>query len=682
MADPLSNLSELNGSNGFSINGSGTDSSGNSVSSAGDVNADGIADLIIGAPGNGKSYVVFGSSSGFSTTLDLSNLNGSNGFSINGGVSDFFGGSVSNAGDVNGDGTSDLIIGASGAALGAGKSYVVFGSSNGFSAQLDISNLNGSNGFAINGINGRNSDGVSDSSGKSVSTAGDVNADGISDLIIGASGAASGAGQSYVVFGSSNGFSPTLDLSNLNGSNGFAINGSGTDSSGNSVSSAGDVNGDEISDLIIGAPGNGKSYVVFGNSSGFSASFDLSSLNGSNGFVVNGSATDLSGASVRNGGDVNNDGISDLIIGAYNAASGAGNSYVVFGKSSGFSASLDLSTLDGSNGFAITGINGNDASGYSVSSAGDVNDDGISDLIIGAPFASEFAGQSYVLFGSSNGFSAQLDLSNLDPTKGFAINGINANDSSGISVSAAGDINNDGADDLIIGATGANAGAGSSYVVFGTPQPQPEPEPEPKPQPQVIFNLSTLNGSNGFAINGSGTDSSGNSVSSAGDVNADGIADLIIGAPGNGKSYVVFGSSSGFSTTLDLSTLDGSNGFSINGGVSDFFGGSVSNAGDVNGDGTSDLIIGASGAALGAGKSYVVFGSSNGFSAQLDISNLNGSNGFAINGINGRNSDGVSDSSGKSVSTAGDVNADGISDLIIGASAAASGAGQSYVVFG
>ncbi|MEA5504837.1 integrin alpha, partial [Halotia wernerae UHCC 0503] len=230
-----------------------------------------------------------------------------------------------------------------------------------------------------------------------------------------------------------------LNLSDLNGSNGFVINGiNAGDYSGTSVSSAGDINGDGFDDLIIGAPlaspnGQvmaGESYVVFGSSSDFVTSLDLSSLDGSNGFVINGIAG-LSGTSVSGAGDINSDGIDDLIIGApfarRNEQRSHGESYVVFGSSSDFGASLNLSSLDGSNGFVINGIDAGDISGYSVSGAGDINDDGIDDLIIGAQFADpngqDSAGSSYVVFGRSSDFGASFDLSSLDGSNGFVING-------------------------------------------------------------------------------------------------------------------------------------------------------------------------------------------------------------------------------------------------------------------
>ena len=502
-----------------------------------------------------------------------------------------------------------------------------------FPAEFNLSSLDGTNGFVIKGIN------EGDYSGNSVSSAGDVNGDGIDDVIIGAYNAdpngTSGAGESYVVFGSKNGFAESIDLAALDGTNGFVIKGIGeSDYSGTSVSSAGDVNGDGIDDVIIGADyadpngtsNAGESYVVFGSDDGFAKSIDLAALDGTNGFVLKGiDEGDRSGYAVNSAGDVNNDGIDDLIIGAFEAAPDgnnyAGESYVVFGSNDGFAASFDLAALDGTNGFVLRGINEGDYSGFSVNSAGDVNGDGIDDLIIGGygadPNGNNYAGESYVVFGSESGFDESIDLAALDGTNGFVIKGINEDDYSGFSVSSAGDVNGDGIDDVIIGAPLANPNdnnrAGESYIVFGSERGFDE-----------SIDLAVLDGTNGFVIKGIDEgDFSGVSVNSAGDVNGDGIDDLIIGAYGAdtngdndnrvGESYVVFGSESGFDESIDLATLDGTNGFVLKGiNEGDRSGFSVSGAGDVNGDGIDDVIIGAFTASpngnYSAGESYVVFG--------------------------------------------------------------------------
>ncbi len=411
------NLASLSGSNGFRLDGeTANDRSGRSVSNAGDVNGDGFDDVIVGAFGadpngifSGSSYVVFGQASGFSATMDLSSLNGNNGFRLDGEVYDFSGRSVSTAGDVNGDGFDDVIVSASSAnqnGYESGSSYVVFGQASGFSATMDLSSLNGSNGFRLDG------EAASDLSGESVSSAGDVNGDGFDDVIIGAlfadpNGASSGS--SYVVFGRASGFSATMDLSSLNGSNGFRLDGeAASDYSGRSVSTAGDVNGDGFDDLIIGAYGTSSSYVVFGKASSFSAAMDLSSLDGSNGFRLDGAADDYSGGSVSTAGDVNGDGFDDVIVGAPFVSSNgsySGSSYVVFGQASGFSAAMDLSSLNGSNGFRLDGVATDDLSGESVSTAGDVNGDGFDDLIVGAWEADPnggVSGSSYIIFGRSD----------------------------------------------------------------------------------------------------------------------------------------------------------------------------------------------------------------------------------------------------------------------------------------
>ncbi|WP_199857822.1 beta strand repeat-containing protein [Erythrobacter sp. EC-HK427] len=502
MSFPASiDLSTLDGQNGFTIRGIGSgDRAGFSVSNIGDVNGDGFDDFIIGAWGgdagatdSGESYVVFGKANGFTSALDLSTLDGSNGFRLDGiNNSDNSGYSVSGAGDINGDGFDDIIIGAQDGDAGAtdsGESYVVFGKASGFTAALSLSMLDGTNGFRLDGINS------SDSSGQSVSGAGDVNGDGFDDIIIGARGAnagETGSGQTYVVFGKASGFTPALSLSALDGFNGFRLDGiDNSDSSGFSVSGAGDVNGDGFDDIIIGAfrgdeggLDSGESYVVFGKASGFTAALDLSSLDGSNGFRLDGIDTiDFSGIAVSGAGDVNGDGYDDIIIGAHFGDAGAtnsGESYVVFGKASGFTAALDLSSLDGSNGFRLDGIDANDQFGRSVSSAGDVNGDGFDDIIIGSFSGDAGAtdgGESYVVFGKASGFTAALNLSTLDGSNGFRLDGIGVNDFSGWAVSGAGDVNGDGYDDILIGAFGADASTGEAYVIFGRTSNQTEGTP-------------------------------------------------------------------------------------------------------------------------------------------------------------------------------------------------------------
>ncbi|HEY0111832.1 MAG TPA: tandem-95 repeat protein, partial [Allosphingosinicella sp.] len=465
--------------------------------------------------------------------------------------------------------------------------------------------------------------------GWAVSGIGDVNGDGFDDFAIGAYGYSDFEGATYVVFGSGTGLPANIDVDSLDGSNGFKLvpplDNTEFDDLGFSVTGLGDVNGDGIDDFAVGAWGSnyysGAAYVVFGKESPFAPTLEVASLDGTNGFRIDGAEQyDKLGFSVSGAGDFDGDGLNDIVVGAPYASSGDGAVYLIFGRDSVGPASINVSDLDGANGFRISGMTEGGRGGWSADFAGDINGDGFDDLILGAPYAdaatAEDAGASYVVFGTGASMASSLDLSSLNGTSGFRVEGQAAGDQLGWSVSAAGDVNGDEVDDLIIGARNADPGtrtdAGRSYVLFGS---------KTVAAFGSVFDLATLSGANGFAIEGAAAgDNSGFSVSGAGDVNGDTYADLIIGAKNadpkdrtsGGESYVLFGAAS-FGAALALAGLNGSNGFVVRGAAGgDYSGAAVAGAGDVDDDGFDDLLIGAYGVDGGGGNhggsAYLIYG--------------------------------------------------------------------------
>ena len=501
MATQIDLAEVAQGTGGFKIRGEAAhDGAGGAVSAACDSNGDGIADVIVGAPFNtgagnqaGAAYVVFGTASELADPVDLADVAaGTGGFKIQAETArDWAGRSVSAAGDVNGDGIDDLIVGApfNDDGSGPGAAYVVFGkdvdTEGGFATPVNLADVAaGTGGFKIEG------EGALDEAGWSVSSLGDINDDGFADLIVGAPRNGSDyAGAAYVVFGkdvdTEGGLATPVNLADVAaGTGGFKILGEAAiDRAGWSVSSAGDVNDDGFTDLIVGASLNngggrnaGAAYVVFGTASAPAGPVSLADIAaGTGGFKIQGENTDgETGWSVSSAGDVNGDGFDDVIVGALrNGIDYAGAAYVVFGKASGFANPVDLDTVAaGIGGFKIQAENTGNYAGWSVSSAGDVNGDGLDDVIVGAPGNNNSAGAAYVVFGKNvdvvGGFATPVELADVAAgSGGFKIQGENAGESAGYSVSSAGDVDGDGFADLIVGAPGTSGLTGAAYVVYG-----------------------------------------------------------------------------------------------------------------------------------------------------------------------------------------------------------------------
>ena len=462
-----------------------------------------------------------------------------------------------------------------------------------------------------------------------------------------------------------------ISRSDLQGKNGFTLNGiSLNDLSGFRAKGIGDINGDGIADIAIGAPGidwgdavnMGALYVVFGSKQVWTSSIELSTLDGSNGFTLYGAYKDFSGEDVGEGaafdkaGDVNNDGIDDLIVGARSTSATNGIVYVVYGKTSAWSAVMDISLLNGTTGFKFTG----DYIGRYVSSAGDLNNDGIDDIALGSL-------NGYVIFGKTGGWASGLTLASLDGSNGLMIDISSFN--SGIhSLSPAGDVNGDGVDDLLLGSQGGVGSSGHAIVVYGHSSTWPA---------SLKVNPGSISYPHYQAFNGLTRYSLFGSAVSGGDINGDGISDIVIGEPrgaldGDGRVYVLFGKSGGWTSGLTATTFDGGRGFMVTEKVGSQTGLSLDATGDINGDGNNDVIIG-----TGASVAYILFGNDGTWPSSVDLLMLDGTDGFSVTGGGGYR---------RYANSPGDINGDGLDDILIGNQDGApndvGGAGESYLIFG
>ncbi|MCB9765969.1 MAG: FG-GAP repeat protein [Alphaproteobacteria bacterium] len=418
------------------------------------------------------------------------------------------GGAMAGAGDADGDGLDDMLIGAAGhdgAGLRTGAAYLVLDGR----ATGDLSD-------AAARMLGEASD---DEAGAAVSGAPDVLGDGAPAFLVGAPGestVADGAGAVYLVSGTTRG-----DLS-LSSSTAAKLTGwAAGDQLGRAVVGVDDLTGDGLADLVLGAPGNddngsdaGAVYVFSGPQSGEVNVRDADIK------MTGATSNQLAGWALDRAGDFNGDGTPDLIVGAYQAFGGANRSGAAAVIAGPLSASFSISDAQA----LLLGQNGDDYAGWSVAGLGDTDGDGLDDVLVGAPrVGNGNNGAVYLVLGGSSG---TIFLNNADAK----FDGERRDDLAGTAVVGPGDVDVDGNADLMIGAPGSSS-TGRAYLFLGP-----------------VSGTVDVTEADSILTGESADDSAGATLGAPGDLDGDGAMDLLIGAIGDddggdeaGAVYVVLG---------------------------------------------------------------------------------------------------------------------------------------------
>ncbi|WP_041430744.1 FG-GAP-like repeat-containing protein [Synechococcus sp. PCC 6312] len=528
---------------------------------------------------------------------------------------------------------------------------------------------------------------------------GDVNGDGIEDLIIGASQANNQAGKVYILSGATLTPNNTIDLIN---NPGVTLLGTTGSQAGFAIAT-GDVNGDGIADIVVGAPyasygGQqvGAAYLVLGGNNFFNTpTVNLNSSNlllqGTSGTYIDqyiqtvtwtsqvGFSVAVSRGTQGKSNSVNGDSYADIVIGAphyrqtvefsgdgfnqnatksqytayskllttiantgrgysYSANANTGRAYILFG-SSVVPNNLTETELNGTNGVILDGspmLLTDMQTGFAVGTGGDLNGDGFDDVVVGAPAGNNETGITLVLSGQAQGSSFQQQYV-LTQQANLVVGGSDTFAQAGKTLSLVGDVNGDGIDDLLVGAPNATYSTGEAHILFGQDSIFPSSSPKYFSfQPGATTAALNLNG--GISGNLAAA-----AVSSGVDINGDGIEDLLLSAPYGGKLYGVFGhqwlSNDG---NLKLTNLANDQGIFLDQSGS---GNGVANLGDINGDGYADTLLSLTNQSatvvLGGGTQTVLDESLN--TSNLQITPISGTTLNQAHAIGDFNGDGLAD---------------------------------------